>query len=147
MSVPCIQTREEPSGYEKLAHPDVHDLRETRAIFSFRLSFERVSQTKIRIVAGAAVVVIVLLAVGQRACDRAGYWPHSEETRVYTGAAAWPADEERKCSALPREDGTIFFLGCVEGAENFDEAKPTKVTFWGRTHRPDSHRLSERMLR
>ena len=95
------------------------------------------SQTKTRIVAGAAVVVIVLLAVGQRACDRAGYWPHSEETRVYTGAAAWPADEERKCSALPREDGTIFFLGCVEGAENFDEAKPTKVTFWGRTHRPD----------
>ena len=95
------------------------------------------SQTKIRIVAGAAVVVIVLLAVGQRACDRAGYWPHSEETRVYTGAAAWPAGEERKCSALPRDDGTIFFLGCVEGAENFDEAKPTKVTFWGRTHRPD----------
>jgi hypothetical protein len=96
-----------------------------------------VSQTKTRIVAGAAVVVIVLLAVGQRACDRAGYWPHSEETRVYTGAAAWPADEERKCSALPREDGTIFFLGCVEGAENFDEARPVKVTFWGRTHRPD----------
>jgi hypothetical protein len=96
-----------------------------------------VSHTKTRIVAGAAVAVIVLLVVGQRACDRAGYWPHSEETRVYTGAAAWPADEERKCSALPREDGTIFFLGCVEGAENFDEAKPTKVTFWGRTHRPD----------
>jgi hypothetical protein len=96
-----------------------------------------VSHTKIRIVAGAAVVVIVLLVVGQRACDRAGYWPHSEETRVYTGAAAWPAGEERKCSALPREDGTIFFLGCVEGAENFDEAKPTKVTFWGRTHRLD----------
>lgn len=95
------------------------------------------SHTKTRIVAGAAVVVIVLLVVGQRACDRAGYWPHSEETRVYTGAAAWPASEERKCSALPREDGTIFFLGCVEGAENFDEAKPTKVTFWGRTHRLD----------
>ena len=119
-----------------LAHPCVHDLPATRAALVLRLSFQRVNKTKTRIVASAAVVLIVLFAAGQRACDRAGYWPHSEETRVYAGAA-WPADEERKCSALPHEDGTIFFLGCVDSIQNFDEATPLKVTFWGRTQRED----------
>jgi hypothetical protein len=82
------------------------------------------------------VVLVTLLVFGQRACDRSGNWPHSEETRVYDGGN-WSADEMRKCAALPREDGTIYFLGCVDSIQNFDEAQMTKVTFWGRTQRED----------
>jgi hypothetical protein len=90
----------------------------------------------IRVAGAGAIVMVTLLILGQRACDRSGYWPHSEQTRVYTGAD-WPRNEERKCAALPREDGTIYFLGCVDSIQNFDEATMTKVTFWGKTERPD----------
>jgi len=90
----------------------------------------------VKIGAGVAVVTVILLVLGQRACDRSGYWPHSEETRVYDGGT-WASDETRKCAALPRSDGTIYFLGCVDSIQNFDEAALTKVTFWGRTQRED----------
>jgi hypothetical protein len=99
-----------------------------------------VERSKAIFLSGAVVVLLVALFLGRRACDRAGYWPRREEARVYTGADAWPAGEMRKCSALPREDGSIFFLGCVEGAENFDDARAMTVTFWGRTQRPDRFR-------
>jgi hypothetical protein len=94
------------------------------------------SKTTVGIVAAVFVVLITTLMVGQRACDRSGYWPHSEQTRLYSGAD-WPTDQERKCAALPREDGTIYFLGCTDSIQNFDEATLTKVTFWGKTQRPD----------
>lgn len=97
-------------------------------------------RTKAIAISVSTVVAIVLLTFGQRSCDRAGYWPHREEARVYTGADAWPSGQMRKCSALPREDGTIFFVGCVAGAENFDDAKAMTVTFWGQTERPDRFR-------
>jgi hypothetical protein len=90
----------------------------------------------LRIAASGSLLVLVCLFVGQRACDRSGYWPHSQQTRVYRGGD-WPADQERKCAALPREDGTIYFLGCVDSIQNFDEATMTDVTFWGKTERPD----------
>ena len=85
--------------------------------------------------AGCFAIVLVGMVLGQHSCDRAGYWPRTEQTRVY--AAGWSGQEERKCSALPREDGSIFFLGCVESIQNFDDAPMTKVTFWGKTERPD----------
>lgn len=97
-------------------------------------------RTKAIAISGSVIVVLVLLTFGQRSCDRAGYWPHREEARVYTGADNWASGELRKCSALPREDGSIFFVGCVEGVENFDDAKAMSVTFWGRTDRPDRFR-------
>ncbi len=84
----------------------------------------------------AAALLLATLVAGQRACDRSGNWPHSEETRVYTGGD-WPKDELRKCSALPRADGTIYFLGCVDEIQMSDDAPLTKVTFWGRTQRED----------
>ena len=90
-------------------------------------------------VAAAAVLVAVLLW-GQHACDRAGYWPRRQQARVYLGGAAWPKGQVRDCSALPREDGTIFFLGCVKGAEDFDDARAMTVIFWGRTERLDRFR-------
>ncbi len=96
----------------------------------------KMSQTRIRIGAAALVMVVAVSLVSQRACDRAGYWPHEEETRVYV-SGAWGADELRKCSALPREDGTIYFLGCADSMELSDEVPLTKVTYWGRTQRED----------
>ena len=90
----------------------------------------------VRVAGAGAIVMMTLFILGQRACDQSGYWPHTEQTRVYTGGD-WPADEERKCAALPREDGTIYFLGCVPSIENADEAPLTKVTYWGKTERPD----------
>ena len=90
----------------------------------------------VKLGAAAGVMLVVITVMGQRACDRTGYWPHSEETRVYFGAG-WPADQLRKCAALPRQDGTIYFLGCTDSIQNFDEATMTKVTFWGRTQRED----------
>ena len=93
-------------------------------------------QLWIRIGAAAALVAVALFVVSQRACDRAGYWPHSEETRVYI-AGGWGGEEMRKCSALPRSDGTIYFLGCADSMELSDDVPLTKVTFWGRTQRED----------
>lgn len=90
----------------------------------------------VKVGATTAVAVIALMVFGQRACDRSGYWPHSEETRVYAGGN-WSDDETRKCAALPREDGSIYFLGCVDSIQNFDEAEMEKVTFWGQTQRKD----------
>ena len=90
---------------------------------------------KIKLLAGCFAAVLVVMVLGQRSCDRAGYWPRREETRVY--AAGWSGGEERKCAALPREDGTIFFLGCANSIQNFDDAPLTTVTFWGKTERPD----------
>lgn len=103
--------------------------------------------TKARAIGGACAAVLAVFFLGQHACDQAGRWPHREETRVYAGAADWPKGEERKCAALPREDGTIFFLGCVDSIQNFDEARPVEVTFWGRTKREDRFQAlhSERM--
>lgn len=89
-----------------------------------------------RIGAGVALTFVALFFVAQRACDRAGNWPHTQETRVYLGSD-WPKDQMRKCAALPRADGTIYFLGCVDSIENYDEATPTEVTYWGRVQRED----------
>jgi hypothetical protein len=99
-----------------------------------------VERAKPLLLIGGIVVVLAMLLLAKSACNRAGYWPHREEARVYQGSAAWPAGELRKCEALPREDGTIYFLGCVAGAENFDDARALTVTFWGRTDRPDRFR-------
>lgn len=103
--------------------------------------------TKARVIGAACAAVLMVFFLGQRSCDRAGLWPHREETRVYAGAAGWAKGEERKCAALPREDGSIFFLGCVDSIQNFDEARPVEVTFWGRTKREDRFQAlhSERM--
>ena len=86
------------------------------------------------------IAVFCVMFLTQRSCDRAGEWPHREDTRVYTGIDSWPEGEMRKCLALPRKDGTIYFLGCVEGYENFTDAHHMPVTFWGRTERPDRFR-------
>lgn len=99
-----------------------------------------VGRTKL-IVAGVVIVAVLgLLALVKHACNDAGYWPNRQQARVYEGSAAWPDGDVRKCEALPREDGTIYFLGCVDGAENFLDADMTTVTFWGRTQRPDHFR-------
>ena len=94
------------------------------------------NQMWIKIGAAAFVALIAVLVVSQRVCDRAGYWPHQEETRVYTGGG-WSKDEMRKCSALPRQDGSIYFLGCSNDMQVSDDTPLTKVTFWGRTQRED----------
>lgn len=94
------------------------------------------NQMRIRIGAAVAVVVVALGVVSQRACDRAGYWPHEEQTRAYVGGG-WSKDEMRKCAALPREDGTIYFLGCEGSMQVSDDTPLTKVTYWGRTQRED----------
>lgn len=113
--------------------------------------FTAVNSVKARVIAAVVIAVFVVAELGQRSCDRAGNWPHREETRVFEGAVDWPKGEERKCSALPREDGTIFFLGCVEGSvegtQDFTRAEPVEVTYWGRTKREDRFQAlhSERM--
>ena len=96
----------------------------------------RMKGTGVKIGVAALVLVVAISLVSQRACDRSGYWPHNEETRVYS-PGDWPKDELRKCAALPRADGTIYFLGCVDDIELSDDAPLTKVTFWGRTQRED----------
>ena len=97
-------------------------------------------RAKLYVVIGVVVGVLGALYAARYACNQAGYWPHRQDARVYVGSADWPAGDMRKCEALPREDGTIYFLGCVDGAENFDDARLTTVTFWGRIERPDRFR-------
>ncbi|MGH9524563.1 MAG: hypothetical protein ACRD3E_18740 [Terriglobales bacterium] len=109
--------------------------------YGHKLSYvEHVERAKLYLIIGGIVFALALLAVVKHACNGAGYWPHREKARVYEGSAAWPAGELRKCEALPRQDGTIYFLGCVAGAENFDDAHAMTVTFWGQTERPDRFR-------
>ncbi len=94
------------------------------------------NRTRVSIGAAAVLVAVALGVLGQRSCDRSGHWPHKEETRVYLGAN-WAPDELRKCAALPREDGTIYFLGCADSIQLADDPPLTEVTFWGRTQRAD----------
>ena len=84
------------------------------------------------------MVGLLLLAFGLNALDHAGWLPHRQDTAVYVGQGAWPADEMRRCSALPKQDGSIFFLGCgdTNGSGTLD-SPVVPVTFWGRTERPD----------
>jgi len=102
------------------------------------MGYRSTVMNRLHIGIGSAVTLAVIasLMLGQHACDSSGYWPRSEQTRVYTGGD-WPDNEMRKCAALPRADGTIYFLGCVDAIANSDEASMTKVTFWGRTQRED----------
>lgn len=97
-------------------------------------------RTKVLFVTGGIALVLALLASVKYACNQAGYWPHRQVARVYEGSAAWPAGDMRKCEALPREDGTIYFLGCVDGAEDFNDVIIMPVIFWGRVERPDRFR-------
>ncbi len=88
--------------------------------------------------AGLAVVATVGLFVSvPAAIDNTGWLPHERVTPMYLGAADWPAGTERNCVALPVKDGTIMFLGCVQGAETFITPEDVNVTYWGKIKRPD----------
>ena len=97
-------------------------------------------QAKLFLFLGGIAIVLGAMVMVKYACNRAGYWPNRVEARVYEGTAEWPVGDMRKCEALPREDGSIYFLGCVDGAEYFNDERMVTVTFWGRTERPDRFR-------
>lgn len=88
--------------------------------------------------AGFAVIVIVGLFVGvPAAIDNTGWLPHERDTAMYFGAGEWSVGTYRSCAALPVRDGSILFLSCVEGAENYFTPQTVSVTFWGKIKRPD----------
>ncbi|MGI9101673.1 MAG: hypothetical protein ACR2IF_04425 [Terriglobales bacterium] len=96
-------------------------------------------------VAGAGI--LLLIAFAWHTLDQAGWIPHQADTSMYAGAEQWPANEDRKCVALPRDDGNIFFLGCVGDKESYADTESLPVTYWGRTRRPDRFQavVSERL--
>lgn len=83
------------------------------------------------------MVGLSLLAVGLRSLDHAGWLPHWQDTAVYAGPGDWPPGELRPCAALPKADGSIFFLGCGEAGSAAINAPIVPVTYWGRIQRPD----------
>ncbi len=93
------------------------------------------------------VMALLLAAAIGHGLDQAGWIPHHADTSMYAGTEEWPADQDRKCVALPRKDGDIFFLGCVGDRESYADTESLDVTYWGRTHRPDRFRaaMGERM--
>jgi hypothetical protein len=93
--------------------------------------------------AGTAVMVVVGLCVAiPAALDNTGWLPHERDTDMYFGAASWSAGAYRDCVALPVQDGSMLFLGCVDGAENYLTPEPTRVTFWGKIKRPDRYQAA-----
>lgn len=93
--------------------------------------------------AGFAVVVLVGLFVGvPRAIDNTGWLPHERDTDMYFGAAEWSAGTYRDCVALPVQDGSILFLGCVQGPENYLTPQSVRVTYWGKITRPDRYKAA-----
>lgn len=93
--------------------------------------------------AGFAVIVIVGLFVGvPAAIDNTGWLPHERDTEMYFGAGEWSAGTYRDCAALPVRDGSILFLGCVQGPENYFTPQTVRVTFWGKIKRPDRFQIA-----
>jgi len=93
--------------------------------------------------AGVAVVVGVSLCVAiPAALDNTGWLPHERTTAMYFGAAAWRPGAYRDCVALPTQDGSMLFLGCVAGAESYLTPEPTRVVFWGKIKRPDRYQAA-----
>ncbi len=84
--------------------------------------------------------VLMTLAVGITLygwLDDAGRVRHTQQTTLYTGTEAWLNGQERNCAAFPTGDGSILFLGCVKGTEDFSTPLAQDVKFWGRVKRPD----------
>jgi hypothetical protein len=86
------------------------------------------------------VAAVILLSSGillYRSMDRGGWVSHTRDTDMYVGMGGWAPGEERKCSALPAQDGDIIFLGCVVGPESFLQSQTLSVKYWGKIKRPD----------
>lgn len=88
--------------------------------------------------AAFAIILIVGVSLGlANAANRAGLVPHRQDTTVYFGRADWSVGEERSCIALPETDGSMIFLGCVNGGTPEFSPEVWPVTYWGKTRRPD----------
>jgi hypothetical protein len=99
--------------------------------------FVHTQRTQALLAASLVLVFLVACLAGYYALDNAGKIPHTIDTPMYLGQADWPDGTSRNCAALPQQDGSIYFLGCVEGFENYTETQSVSVTYWGKTKRPD----------
>ncbi len=85
------------------------------------------------IVAACAGVLMGFISI----LDANGQIPHTVDTSVYVGRGSWASGESRECVAFPAKDGSIFFLGCVQGQGDYFTSEVMPVTYWGKTTRPD----------
>jgi hypothetical protein len=92
---------------------------------------------KVWIACGIVVVFVGLCGGFVTILDNAGQIPHTQDTSVYVGRGDWANGESRECVAFPAKDGTIFFLGCVQGQGDYFTSEVMPVTYWGKTQRPD----------
>lgn len=102
-----------------------------------RLRIVSLTKLRSRLVAAAAVLGLAVILAGYGGLDDAGRISHRQDTALYLGTGAWPAGEYRDCAAFPTTDGSILFLGCVAGTEDYANSQTHPVKYWGKIRRPD----------